>query len=152
MRFEYIVGVLATLATSGMADRMTIYEECSVTDCIRRNSLFFTDFGTYNIDASNGCRGTSVPGMVEFCVDIPRNRAHFRFGNQNKRCMVLASKSSYPCEYYYCNRAEFVEVGCSWREAPEEVGNTVSEVVTESVPTALPITFSTLTATGDSVL
>jgi hypothetical protein len=90
--------VLSAFAMKGcMADWMaagTSYD-CIGGGC---ETVFHTDFGAYNVDASDGCQSTSVPGMVEFCIDWANARGHFRFSHQPfKRCLRLVYDRGIPC-------------------------------------------------------
>jgi hypothetical protein len=59
---------------------------------------FVTANGRYDVNANNGCRGTSVPGMSEFCVDTKNNRAHFKFSFQTvKHCLRKVSNTTPEC-------------------------------------------------------
>lgn len=49
--------------------------------------------------------------------------------------MIMTSKSAYGCTADHCNRLEFTEIACNWREIPAEVENTVS-VIDASLLTA----------------
>ncbi|KAK4155838.1 hypothetical protein C8A00DRAFT_31281 [Chaetomidium leptoderma] len=77
---------------------------------------FKTANGVYDVDASNGCRGTSVPGMIEFCVDWPNARAHFKFaGWTGKSCLKETSHSWETCgDYSDCANSYFTPVKCTW--------------------------------------
>ncbi|KAL6412987.1 hypothetical protein AUP68_02481 [Ilyonectria robusta] len=136
MRFD-ILATLAALASGAVADRMEVFTECAAFgQCNSGNAFFYTDFGTYKVNANTGCRGTGVPGMVEFCVDWDRRRAHFRFDHQsNKRCLVQRSETAYGCNAQACWKTTWEEVGCSWRQAQgdaEEVASTSAAAATET--------------------
>lgn len=127
MRFQIpiIVAGLAALTTSVVGDQLITVEGCDVDlfrVCGLYYSTFVTDFGRYNVDAHNGCRGTSVPGMTEFCVDWPRSRGHFKFSHQSfKRCLVRESTVRFTGDGYWgieCWRATWNERPCTWREIP----------------------------------
>ncbi|KAF4340779.1 hypothetical protein FBEOM_5301 [Fusarium beomiforme] len=118
MRFDF-TAVLATLALTASADRMEVFTSCAAGSCDSRHAVFYTDFGSYNVDASKGCRGTSVPAMVEFCVDWDKRRAHFRFSGQGKRCLTQDSESAYGCESS-CWKTTWREIACNWRLISEE--------------------------------
>lgn len=85
--------------------------------------VFYTDHGEYGIDPSPGCRGTKVPGMVEFCVDYGQRRVHFRFSHQSdKRCMRMTeiediSPAPKPGDNVLTGyiRMLFEEASCNWR-------------------------------------
>lgn len=122
MQFSSITVLLAALSTAVLADRMTITTKCPCNGCGSCNShgTFFTDFGAYGINANEGCRGTGVPGMVDFCVDWGRGRGHFQFSHQSfKRCLLMRSRVSYGCEdAHTCDVSEWVESPCTWRMDP----------------------------------
>lgn len=120
MRFD-ILATLAALASGAVADRMEVFTECAAFgQCSSANAFFYTDYGTYRVDANTGCRGTSVPGMIEFCVDWDNRRAHFVYNGQNKRCLIQRSETVYGCAAQQCWKTTWEEVGCSWRKALEE--------------------------------
>ncbi|CAH0057845.1 unnamed protein product [Clonostachys solani] len=134
MRFDYVMGLLAGLATTATADSMTVFTKCSLTDCNSGEAYFYTKYGTYKVNANKGCRKTKVPGMTEFCVDWGKNRGHFRFNHQsNKRCLLMRSKSFYACDYPRCHKTEWKESGCSWREMPSNDTVIVTESATATV-------------------
>ncbi|KAH7224432.1 uncharacterized protein BKA55DRAFT_527597 [Fusarium redolens] len=116
MRFE-IAAVIMALAMNVSADRMEIFTKCTL-GCDSSDAFFYTDYGAYKVNANEGCRSTSVPGMVEFCVDWGKRRSHFRFSGQNKRCLIQDSESAYGCAYNSCWKTTWKEISCHWREAP----------------------------------
>ncbi|KAI7763050.1 hypothetical protein LZL87_011193 [Fusarium oxysporum] len=118
MRFD-ITAILASLALTASADRMEVFTTCAGFSCRSSDAWFYTDYGTYSVNAEKGCRGTSVPAMVEFCVDWDNRRAHFRFSGQGKRCMVQDSESAYGCAST-CYKTTWREIPCNWRMAFEE--------------------------------
>lgn len=81
MRFD-ITAVLASLALTVSADRMEVFTSCGGFTCSSSDAWFYIIYGTYKVNADKGYRGTSVPAMVEFCVDWDNRRAHFRFSGQ----------------------------------------------------------------------
>ncbi|RBA19747.1 hypothetical protein FPRO05_09047 [Fusarium proliferatum] len=118
MRLD-ITAVLASLALTASADRMEVFTTCAGWTCRSNDAWFYTDYGTYKVNADTGCRGTSVPAMVEFCVDWDNRRAHFRFSGQGKRCMVQDSESAYGCAAT-CYKTTWREIPCNWRMVSEE--------------------------------
>ncbi|KAK4155025.1 hypothetical protein C8A00DRAFT_13922 [Chaetomidium leptoderma] len=117
MRLGYLTAVLAALATTGAADRMTVNTQCPCDwcgACDSRDATFFTDFGAYGVNANKGCRKTNVPHMVEFCVDWDKGRAHFRYDKQDKRCLVMKSRVATSCSADHCHRSEWEPIACSW--------------------------------------
>jgi len=133
MRIRSILLAAATAITTSLAlDRLETVETCDAdifVFCGLYRSWFHTDFGVYEVDAHDGCRGTGVPGMTEFCVDWPRGRGHFKYSHQDfKRCFVRQSEEYFtdgicPNE---CWRKWWGEVPCSWREAGDDSDATVS--------------------------
>ncbi|KAK1984176.1 hypothetical protein LZ30DRAFT_586804 [Colletotrichum cereale] len=113
MRFGIAIPV-AALATTSTADRMTVFTECGPFDiCDNKNAMFYTDDGTYKVNANKGCRDTGVPGMTEMCVDWDKFRGHFKFSHQaNKRCLLMRERATYSCPAYRCDRSEWEEVRC----------------------------------------
>ncbi|KAF4956034.1 hypothetical protein FSARC_11697 [Fusarium sarcochroum] len=139
MRFD-IAAIFASLALTTAADRMEVFTKCAVGSCDSRQAVFYTDVGSYKVDASKGCRKTSVPGMTEFCVDWDKRRAHFKFSHQaTKRCLTQDSESAYGCDAQSCWKTTWREIGCNWLVAPpgeEEGGELATESETAAVPTA----------------
>ncbi|KAL6914984.1 hypothetical protein ACHAPO_009720 [Fusarium lateritium] len=133
MRFD-LAAIIASLALTTAADRMEVFTKCGGGTCDSRQAVFYTDVGSYKVNADKGCRKTSVPGMTEFCVDWDRRRAHFKFSHQaTKRCLTQDSESAYGCESS-CWKTTWREIACNWRlPAPgagdEEELATVSETV-----------------------
>jgi hypothetical protein len=119
MRLSSITALLAALAaTTASADRMTVNTQCPCNicgSCDSRDATFFTDSGSYKVNANKGCRSTSVPKMTEFCVDWGKGRAHFRYSGQaNKRCLLMRSQAPYGCSADHCHRTEWEPATCSW--------------------------------------
>lgn len=139
MHFQYFTTLIVGFATISVADHMTVNEEYGgFGQYDRSDAIFFTDYGAYRVNANNGCRGTSVPGMTDFCVDWARTRGHFKYSHQDfKRCMIVTSRTGYPCLASECQRYEFGEVGCSWRLAEGNSSDTVP-VSETPLPTAVP--------------
>jgi hypothetical protein len=110
--------LLTSLASTCTADYMRAFRPtASVCLCQINESQFTTDYGTYHVDASDGCRSTGVPAMVDFCVDWPRQRGHFRFNGQGKRCMRWTSTSQFSCNTIFgdwCEVSMWTEVTCTW--------------------------------------
>jgi hypothetical protein len=121
MRFD-INAIIAALALTAAADRLEVFTTCAAFgQCESSGGTFYTDFGAYKVNANEGCRGTSVPAMTEFCMDWGNRRGHFRFSGQgNKRCLVQDSESTAACgsSGTDCYRTTWKEVACYWREIP----------------------------------
>ncbi|KAG5775391.1 hypothetical protein H9Q73_010933 [Fusarium xylarioides] len=92
---------------------------CASPTCSSYDGWFYTDYGTYHVDTNTGCMGTSVPAMVDFCVDWDNRCAHFRFSGQGKRCMIQDSESAYGCAST-CYKTTWREIPYNWRMASEE--------------------------------
>jgi hypothetical protein len=114
------LAALAT-ATCALADGMAVFTYCASFNiwCTSVSGVFTTDYGSYRVDANEGCRGTGVPGMTEFCVDWGNSRGHFRFGGQARRCM--SKKHTMNIDGYgqcptgsTCNLSAWEEVRCTW--------------------------------------
>ncbi|KAF5703625.1 hypothetical protein FMUND_12918 [Fusarium mundagurra] len=118
MHFD-TAAILGFLALTASADRMEVFTTCGGFTCRSIDAWFYTDFGTYSVNAERGCRCTSVPAMVEFCVDWDNRRVHFRFSGEGKRCMVQDSESAYGCATT-CYKTTRREIPCNWRMASEE--------------------------------
>ncbi|KAF5985152.1 hypothetical protein FCOIX_2233 [Fusarium coicis] len=118
MRFD-TNAILASLALTASADCKEVFPACAGFTCRSSDAWFYTDCGTYSVNAEKGCRGTSVPAMVEFCVDWDNRREHFRFSGQGKRCMVQDWESAYGCAAT-CYKTTWREIACNWRVASEE--------------------------------
>jgi hypothetical protein len=163
MRFgSILLAGLTMVTTSVVADKLVAVEGCDVDlfiACGLYYAQWYTDFGVYDIDAHDGCRGTSVPGMTEICVDWGRGRGHFKFSHQDfKRCFVRGGTTHFTgdgCWGVECWRSEWNEAPCTWREIPggdTDATVSVSELpgngteATAAVPTATtsaPITTGT---------
>lgn len=104
------------LAGTAAADRLLISHFCWLT--CRNQGTFITDFGRYSVNGNDGCHGTSVPGMTEFCLDHRRDRGHFRFSHQgHKRCLRRSHNNDSDCGEAACWTSVWNEVACTWREA-----------------------------------
>ncbi|KAK2008151.1 hypothetical protein LZ32DRAFT_28590 [Colletotrichum eremochloae] len=114
MRFDLTI-LIVGLATTSTADKMTVFTECGPFSlCDSKNAMFYTDSGTYNVNANKGCRGTGVPGMTEFCVDWDKFRGHFKYDHQaKKRCLLMRERITHSCPAYRCDRSEWEEVSCT---------------------------------------
>lgn len=106
-----------TLATTAAADSMYLQTYCFTLACTS-NGYFITAFGRYDVDGDNGCRQTSVPGMIEFCIDEKRERMHFKFQGQEKRCMKVFDSEWALCsddnKFATCSSTSWDEVPCDW--------------------------------------
>jgi len=115
MRFD-ILAVLAALAMNASADRMEVFTKCAACkNCDSSTALFYTDYGTYKVNAEEGCRRTKVPGMVKFCVDWGKRRAHFKISGQSKRCLTQDLENPYGCPSVQCFKTTWKEIPCHWR-------------------------------------
>ena len=153
MHLLTLVAGAALLSKSVAGDYLETIETCDADlfrICGLYRSYWHTDFGVYEVNAADGCRGTSVPGMTILCVDWNNRRGHFQFSHQGfKRCFVRNPGAgdyfdgNHGCDLAECWRSWWNEVPCSWREAGGEIGATasVSELPgneTEAKPTAAP--------------
>ncbi|PVH84686.1 hypothetical protein DL98DRAFT_610100 [Cadophora sp. DSE1049] len=150
MRLSTFSSLIALgLSTTALADSMIVYQYCYLS--CTYPATFTTSAGTYDVNAADGCRGTSVPGMTEFCIEWCNSRGHFKYSHQNyKRCMVITSDEWYDCGIASCYYIYWNEVGCSWPTGRVE-GIDVGEVEgeegeVESVP-ATASTTAVATAT-----
>jgi len=106
-----------SLAATASADSMYVDHVCLVTSCSAKG-YFTTSFGTFEVNAKDGCRTSGVPYMNEFCIDEKRGRMHFRFNQQNKRCMKVTSSDFEECNsgnsWATCSTDYYTEVPCTW--------------------------------------
>ncbi|KAH7358485.1 hypothetical protein B0T11DRAFT_104598 [Plectosphaerella cucumerina] len=112
------VALSAILAATCAADSMTVTTGCTTSgsSCDSSDGRFYTDFGSYRVNANKGCRGTSVPHMVDFCVDWNAGRAHFRYNGQHKRCLIMKDKVNTICPHHArCHKTTWEEQPCGWR-------------------------------------
>ncbi|KAH7263764.1 hypothetical protein BKA59DRAFT_506780 [Fusarium tricinctum] len=141
MRFN-ITAIIAALASTAAADRMEVFTDCAAFgQCDSSGGTFYTDFGTYKVNANEGCRRTSVPAMTEFCMDWGNRRGHFRYSGQgNKRCLVQDSENTAACgsSGTDCYKTTWKEVACFWREIP---------IPAKKLATESPSSFFTSTTT-----
>lgn len=114
MRFE-IFTLVAGLAATCAADAMAVIERCPHGQgCDRSRAVFYTDYGGYNVDA-NGCGSSTVPGMVEFCIDGYLLRGHFRYSHDSrKRCL----RQGAGIRLDYWNKADVKWALMTWDEVP----------------------------------
>ncbi|KAH6663961.1 hypothetical protein F5X68DRAFT_195503 [Plectosphaerella plurivora] len=152
MRFSY-AALSAALAATCAADSMTVTTGCTLSgsSCDSRDGRFYTDFGSYKVNASKGCRRTSVPEMADFCVDWKAGRAHFRYNGQHKRCLIMTDKVNTICaDHSRCHKTTWEERPCGWRRdvVPDVVG---SEEVDGSAVLAQAAATSTVKAGDDHV-
>lgn len=122
------------LAATTLADRLIVSQYCYL-GCTYP-ATFITDYGRYDVSAAEGCRGTPVPGMTEFCIDWRNARGHFRYSHQgNKRCLKEVRSDMESCGIASCSTIYFDEVPCTWREAGVDEG--VDEVEGPVVPSSV---------------
>ncbi|KAF4441827.1 hypothetical protein F53441_11912 [Fusarium austroafricanum] len=138
MRLD-IPTIIAAMAATVAADRLDVITNCAAGSCKSENGMFYTDFGSYRVNANEGCRGTSVPGMTEFCMDWGRRRGHFRFSHQDyKRCLTQASEDQFGCgENMDCWKTTWREIACNWREVPVPKEELATESAAPSAATTL---------------
>ncbi|KAF6753798.1 hypothetical protein DFP72DRAFT_1010272 [Ephemerocybe angulata] len=115
MRLSSVAAILVTLSSTGLvlADHMTTW-----TGASNSSGRWFSAFGQHDIPAANGgCQNLNdhVPGLVELCIDYGRQRAHFYFNGQGKRCLRQVSQTAYNCNGGTCVAREWDEIGCTWR-------------------------------------
>ncbi|KAK3899491.1 hypothetical protein C8A05DRAFT_18079 [Staphylotrichum tortipilum] len=115
MRLPGPVALLVTLATLAAADYMVVETYCDVFNCTSQNSVWYTAFGSYPINANEGCRDPSdVPGMNQLCMDWGRQRGHFFFDGQGRRCLRKTEDKENHCAGAVCHRSIWSEVACTW--------------------------------------
>ncbi|KAK0753786.1 hypothetical protein B0T18DRAFT_424278 [Schizothecium vesticola] len=115
MRFSGLA-LLSALAAKVSADAMASYTECYFGSCTSHRAVWYTDFGSHNVDANEGCR-KGASDMEEMCVDWGNGRGHFRFPNGPRRCFKLERRIDVEfCRDfgYSCTLDAWQEVGCSW--------------------------------------
>ncbi len=111
------LAVLAPIFALAAADYMVINTVCTVSSCNNLDGSWHSAYGTNYVDGTGGCQDPPyVPGMYELCIDWSRNRAHFYFDGQGKRCLVQTEYAYDPnCpSNWSCYRSVWSEVGCSW--------------------------------------
>ncbi|KAK4124570.1 hypothetical protein N657DRAFT_644809 [Parathielavia appendiculata] len=104
------LAVLSCLASFATADYMIARTECFAR-CDSRASTWYTAYGSYWIDANEGCRDPpDVPAMNQICMDWGNQRGHFYFDGQSRRCIRKTS------EWAEGTRAvsRWDEVACTW--------------------------------------
>lgn len=136
---KFHIASLATLAAVAAADTLFVTEICLI-GCTATGT-FVTDYGRYTVNANEGCRSTSVPGMTDFCIDWGNQRGHFKFSHQNyKRCLVVTKTEYVECGANTCWESIFSERPCTWREGDvEEIEGaaTVSATAAETEDTGV---------------
>lgn len=132
MRLSIAVS-LGALSAICAADSLEVYQRCRYTDHCEGLGFFKTAYGETEVNGNNGCHKTKVPYLEEFCIDVPRGRAHFRFQGQNKRCLFVVRTEEKPCSFPRCITHFFEEITCSWKMAPS---------ATKQDDGALPFTLS----------
>jgi hypothetical protein len=86
MRLD-ILGLMAVLVATVAADAMVSYTMCLAGPCHSQRAIWYTAYGSFGVDAREGCRDTNVPAMWQLCVDWGNSRGHFMFDGQPKRCI-----------------------------------------------------------------
>ncbi|KAK3899675.1 hypothetical protein C8A05DRAFT_17922 [Staphylotrichum tortipilum] len=109
------LAVLAPLVALAVADKLVVEVICL---CSYINGQWYTAYGNYWAIATDGCHGpdqTGVPGLQNYCLDFSRNRGHFYFQNQGKRCLdvVEFTQTSYTPSQT-TSRMVWDEVACTW--------------------------------------
>ncbi|KAK4151560.1 hypothetical protein C8A00DRAFT_35811 [Chaetomidium leptoderma] len=106
---------LVALATTASADYLDVTVICVFGGC-NNVGYFTTAHGTYQVNANDGCRGTSVPDMTEFCVDWKNGRAHFKFkGWTTKSCLKETKSDINGCgPMTTCGTSNFTPIKCTW--------------------------------------
>lgn len=143
MRLSF-TSVLITLglASTAAADRLTIHHNCALFTSCRTTAIYYTDFASYSVDGGNGCKGTQVPGMVDFCIDSDKYRAHVQFSHQSHKRCLYADEPDYPdCgQYNQCWTLYMEEGPCYWRlpsdDSYPEIGDEKIETLSATVPSA----------------
>jgi hypothetical protein len=120
MRFTTLA-IFAPLVALAAADYMVVNTVCySDSACSSQDGTWYSGYGTYSIDASDGCRNPgAVPAMYNLCVDWANSRAHFFFNGQPKRCLRKTEDGEYWCPPLprtipVCYRSVWSEVACTW--------------------------------------
>jgi len=112
-----LAAAAVSLAATAAADSMFVDHVCLLTECSAKG-YFTTSFGTFEVNTKDGCRTSGVPYMNEFCIDEKRGRMHFRFNQQNKRCMKVTSSDWELCNpdfvWSSCSTDYYTEVPCTW--------------------------------------
>jgi len=117
-----VLAVLASLAASATADSMRVDTWCTLTQCNSGTARWDSAYGSYWLDANEGCRDPpNVPGMNSICMDWGNKRAHFFFDNQPKRCLRMTEDYEWnafaDCNRGLgpsCRRSIWSEVACNW--------------------------------------
>jgi hypothetical protein len=136
------VAFIAMLFGTCTADKMWVHTTCPIFgSCDSSRALFYTDYGVYLVNANEGCRGTNVPGMIDFCMDWGNQRGHFQFSHQDfKRCLRHASSDDYSCSdgmwVVRCSDTWWDEVPCTWKVAPPSQNQNETEKATVSATLA----------------
>ncbi|KAJ3483458.1 hypothetical protein NLG97_g7305 [Lecanicillium saksenae] len=112
--------VLGALSARCAADSLEVYQRCTAIDSCEGLGYFKTDYGETEVSGNGGCHRTNVPYLEEFCIDWSSGKVTFRFGHQNKRCMLLVSTQDWRCSFRYCYKQVFQEISCNWAMAKEE--------------------------------
>ncbi|KAK4149870.1 hypothetical protein C8A00DRAFT_18496 [Chaetomidium leptoderma] len=110
------LAVLAPLVTLAVADYMEVNTFCNSFACTSHSGRWHSGYGTYSIDANEGCRDPpDVPGMYRICMDWKSGRGHFLFDRQAKRCLRKTEDKPYRCDDPgWCTRSVWSEVACAW--------------------------------------
>jgi len=104
---------LPLLAAHAAADQVLVYTTCGLV-CNSQHAIWNTNFGHYRIDANEGCRSSGqVPSLRSFCFDWGRERAHFFFSGQGKRCLKMRSSLGFG-HTGVGSAQRWVEVPCTW--------------------------------------
>ncbi|KAF2625732.1 hypothetical protein BU25DRAFT_109986 [Macroventuria anomochaeta] len=102
------------LASLAAADRLTLDYNCGLTHC-HHDTWYETDFDSFSVDYYGGCGRPNIPYMQELCIDEGKQRAHFRFEGQGRRCMKLEEHQDGGCDgWNTCATNIYTETPCTW--------------------------------------
>ncbi|KAK2760862.1 hypothetical protein FQN54_002102 [Arachnomyces sp. PD_36] len=111
---------LAVLTSSVIADHLVTVEGCDA-DLFRMCGYHYAHwhigYSVYEIDAEEGCRDPSVPGMTWICVDYGNERGEFKYEGGPKRCFTRTSTTRITddsCWAIECWRKVWEEAPCTW--------------------------------------
>jgi len=109
-----------TLATKVAGDSMVVWTYCFTLAC-SYPAQWNSAYGSFNLEAHDGCQGPNgVPGLQSLCIDWQKERLHFYFPNQPKRCMKVVNSDWETCgadrfeNWTTCSIDTWDEVACTW--------------------------------------
>ena len=116
------LAIFAPLVALVAADYMVVNTICLLgSGCTSQNGMWYSGYGTYPINANDGCRNPGeIPAMYSICVDWANPRGHFFFNGQPKRCLRKTEDGEYWCPspaprlIPTCYRSVWSEVACTW--------------------------------------